>query len=62
MFFSRGRPAFIGTAIGGGAAFLVAYFNRPADISLAHSRALLAAAGSLLLAVTPDIQRTSQAR
>ncbi|KAJ7840788.1 hypothetical protein B0H13DRAFT_2287014 [Mycena leptocephala] len=51
MFFSRGRPAFIGTAIGGGAAFLVAYFNRPADISQAHSRALLAAAGSLLLAV-----------
>ncbi|KAF7360695.1 hypothetical protein MVEN_00801300 [Mycena venus] len=51
MFFVRGRRAFIGSAFGGAAAFLVAYFNRPADIALEHSRALLGAAGALLLAV-----------
>ncbi|KAJ7353036.1 hypothetical protein DFH08DRAFT_855825 [Mycena albidolilacea] len=55
MFFARGRPAFAGTALGGAAAFLTAYFNRPSDISPEHSRALLGAAGALLIAVPHTI-------
>ncbi|KAF8189445.1 hypothetical protein K438DRAFT_945669 [Mycena galopus ATCC 62051] len=51
MFLVRGRRAFITTAFGGAAAFLVAYFNRPADIALGHEYALLGAAGALALAV-----------
>ncbi|KAJ6529824.1 hypothetical protein B0H19DRAFT_1242783 [Mycena capillaripes] len=51
MFHARGRPAFIGTTIGGAAAFLIAYFNRPVDTSILQSRALLVAAGSLLIAI-----------
>ncbi|KAJ7452969.1 hypothetical protein B0H11DRAFT_2326757 [Mycena galericulata] len=51
MFLARGRPAFIATALGGAAAFFTAYYNRPSDISLEHSRALLFAAGSLLIAI-----------
>ncbi|KAJ7779430.1 hypothetical protein DFH07DRAFT_795025 [Mycena maculata] len=55
LFFARGRPVFIVTALGGGAAFLAAYFTRPEDTSVLHSRALLAAAGSLLIAVPHTI-------
>ncbi|KAJ7100430.1 hypothetical protein C8R44DRAFT_859343 [Mycena epipterygia] len=51
MFSGRGRPAFIATTLGGAAAFFTAYANRPDDISLEHSRALLGAAGTLLLAI-----------
>ncbi|KAJ6622075.1 hypothetical protein B0H10DRAFT_2432007 [Mycena sp. CBHHK59/15] len=50
-FFGRGRPVFIGTAFGGAGAYLLAYLNRPSDISLEHSRALLAAAATLVVAV-----------
>ncbi|KAJ7602682.1 hypothetical protein B0H17DRAFT_1154927 [Mycena rosella] len=51
MFSVRGRPAFLVTALGGAAAFFTAYYTRPADISVEHSRALLAAAGALIVAV-----------
>ncbi|KAJ7833888.1 hypothetical protein B0H14DRAFT_2800007 [Mycena olivaceomarginata] len=44
MFFARGA-----------AAFLTAYFYRPSDISPEHSRALLGAAGALLIAVPHTI-------
>ncbi|KAF7366178.1 hypothetical protein MVEN_00494800 [Mycena venus] len=54
-FFGRGRPAMLATAFGGAAAFLTAYFNRPADITLEHSRALLLAAGSLLISLPHTI-------
>ncbi|KAJ7618311.1 hypothetical protein DFH06DRAFT_1479000 [Mycena polygramma] len=55
MFSGRGRPAFITTAVGGAAAFLTAYFTRPSDTSLIQSRALLGAAGALLIAVPHTI-------
>jgi hypothetical protein len=55
MFSGRGRPAFAITTLGGAAAFFTAYFNRPADISVDHSRMLLVAAGSLLIAIPHTI-------
>ncbi|KAJ7456116.1 hypothetical protein FB451DRAFT_1512483 [Mycena latifolia] len=51
MFSGRGRPTFAISTLGGAAAFLAAYFTRPADISADHTRALLGAAGALILAV-----------
>ncbi|KAJ6549579.1 hypothetical protein DFH09DRAFT_1366789 [Mycena vulgaris] len=55
MFHGRGRPAFALTALGGAAAFITAYYSRPANISVEQSRALLVAAGSLLIAVPHTI-------
>ncbi|KAJ7864451.1 hypothetical protein B0H14DRAFT_3443504 [Mycena olivaceomarginata] len=55
MFHVRGKRAFIGSSLGGAAAFLVAYFNRPADISLEHSRTLIAAATALLVTVPQTV-------
>ncbi|KAK7044413.1 hypothetical protein R3P38DRAFT_2878625 [Favolaschia claudopus] len=55
MFLTRGRRAFLAGSLGAAAAFLTAYFNRPADISLEHSRALLGAAGLLIAAVPHTI-------
>ncbi|KAJ7447464.1 hypothetical protein FB451DRAFT_1375639 [Mycena latifolia] len=51
MFHGRGWPSFAISTFGGAAAFLTAYLTRPADISADHSRALLGAAGALIIAV-----------
>ncbi|KAJ7670086.1 hypothetical protein DFH06DRAFT_1321103 [Mycena polygramma] len=51
MTSGNGRLVFLGSSLGGALAFLVAYFARPADISLSQSRALLGAATALVIAV-----------
>ncbi|KAJ6472941.1 hypothetical protein C8R47DRAFT_1076837 [Mycena vitilis] len=51
MTSGNGRLVFLGSSLGGAVAFFTAYFARPAHIQLSQSRALLAAAAALILAV-----------
>lgn len=51
MIKSRGKPSMIGSVALGVIGLIVAYIHRPADISVSHSRAIVAAGVALAASI-----------